>query len=75
MTKQDESKTIEVFAKAFREVVLPVLEDMDEKMATKEDIDRLERKFDVQQNRLDRHGKVIEKHEKEIADLKKVVVN
>lgn len=75
MNKKDKVEILELFGDAFREVVLPVLEDINEKMATKEDIDRLERKYDAQQERLDRHGKIIEKHEKEITELKKVVIN
>ena len=56
---------------ALNDVVIPALEDMETRLrndlASKEDvkeirkdIDTLDRKFDAQQNRLDRHGKDIE---------------
>jgi len=35
----------------------------------KDSVDSLNRKFDVQQERLDRHGIQLEKHEKEIKKL------
>lgn len=90
MTAISEEKLGKYFAKSFKEVVLPVLEDMDKKltgvasnMATKKDlneienrltdvekgVDSLNRKFDAQQDRLDRHGKSIEKLESRVAAI------
>ena len=52
------------FAQAFHEVVVPVVEDLEkrlkEELASKADIDRLERKLDAQQERLDGHDKRIQ---------------
>lgn len=70
-----EEKLGKYFATSFKEVVLPALEDMEtrlkEEIASKEDVeelkkgmDTLNRKFDAQQDRLDRHGKSIEKLER-----------
>lgn len=75
-----EEKLGEYFAKSFKEVVLPALEDMEGRLASKKDleevrielggkIDSLERKFDAQQDRLDRHGKSIENLEKQVSVL------
>ena len=87
MTTISEEKLGKYFGKAFKEVVLPVLEDMDKKltgmeskMATKKDleevkerlmgvesgVDSLNRKFDAQQDRLDRHSKSIEKLQSQV---------
>lgn len=57
------------FAEVFHEVVVPVLEDMEKRLASKEDIDRLERKLDSHQNRMDRHGKQLENHEERVQNL------
>lgn len=84
-TKQKEELG-KFFGDAFREVVLPVLETMNEKilkmgerilnieenMATHEDIDRLERKVEAGINRMDRHGKWLEDHEERLIVLEKV---
>lgn len=55
------------FAKSFKEVVLPALEDMEtrlkEELASKEDIYRLEEKIEKSVDRQDRQGKSIEKLE------------
>ncbi len=70
MNKKDKEEVHKIVADAVHEVVIPALESMEErltgKMATKKDIDRLERKFDAQQDRLDRHGKELENHKKRI---------
>lgn len=74
MMKQEEQKWTKFFAKAFKEVMLPALDDLkeemdkrllkiEENMATKADIDRLERKFNAGQDRLDMHDKRITKLE------------
>lgn len=57
------------FAKAFHEVVVPALEDMEERLASKEDLDRIERKIDATTNRMDRHGKQLEDHEERVQTL------
>lgn len=64
MNKQDQH-TIELFSKAFHEVVPPLLENL----ATKDDIARIERKLDMHEDRMDRHGTTLDNHEKRITDL------
>ena len=74
MNKKQKGEMLEVFADGFHEVVAPILENIQEriitiesKMATKDDakelsaqIDSLDRKFEAQQDRLDRQGKDID---------------
>lgn len=64
ITKNDEKTLAELFANAFREVVIPVLEDLEkrltDKLASKEAVDRIERKLDAHQDRMDRHDKGIQ---------------
>jgi len=64
MNKKDKEDSHEIIADAVHEVVVPALEDMETRLknelASKEDIDRLERKLDAQQNQLDRHDKRIQ---------------
>ncbi|KKU23245.1 MAG: hypothetical protein UX36_C0007G0009 [Microgenomates group bacterium GW2011_GWC1_46_15] len=73
-----EEKLGKYFAKSFKEVVLPALEDMEERLASKKDlekvrkdlggqIDSLDRKFDAVQDRLDNHGKRIQKLESQVS--------
>jgi septal ring factor EnvC (AmiA/AmiB activator) len=79
-----EEKLGKWFAKAFREVVLPALEDMEKglrgELASKKDledvrkdlggqIDSLDRKFNAVQDRLDNHGQRIEKLESRVSVL------
>jgi transcriptional regulator GlxA family with amidase domain len=70
MTSKSDDKQVEFFAKSFKEVVLPALEDMEKRLASKKEvqelgkelgmkIDTLDRKFDAQRDRLDRHDKRI----------------
>lgn len=66
---KDKEEVYKIVAEAVHEVVIPQFEKIEEKMATKEDIDRLERKLDAQQDRLDRHGKKLEDHEGRITHL------
>ena len=77
MTKKRGDEMYEVVAEVIHEVVIPELEkihgcieNMEEKMATREDIDRIERKIDAHQKRMDSHGEYIEKHEKDIKKIK-----
>ncbi|MDO8341436.1 MAG: hypothetical protein Q7T59_05695 [Candidatus Woesebacteria bacterium] len=67
MTKKDKKEVVELFNQGMSEIILPVLDEMNKKMATKEDIkdveaqlDSIERKVEAQQLRSDRHGKDIE---------------
>jgi hypothetical protein len=69
MDKKQKEETMHVFVKAFHEVVIPTLEDMEERLASKGDIDRLERKLDSYQDRMDRHGKMLDNHDKRINTL------
>lgn len=76
MIKKDKDEFVELIGDALNDVVIPALEDMEErlinKLASKEElqevkqelgmqIDSLDRKFDAQQNRLDRVEKAQEK--------------
>ena len=76
MTKKDKEEWMEFFGEAFREVVLPSLEDLQEQidgvrinMATKQDIDRLGRRLISRENQLDRLGNKYDNHEKRIVKL------
>lgn len=65
MNKKQRDETVDVFAEAFREVVLPELEKIDGRLTNLEEgMDTLNRKFDAQQERLDRHGQRISNLEK-----------
>lgn len=73
MIKREEEKWTKFFSKAFAGVVLPSFEDLhsqieeiNQKMATKQDIDRLERKCTATQDRLERHDKTITKLEQRV---------
>ena len=69
MTKKDKDESYEMFSKAFHEIVVPTLEDMEERLASKKDLDRIERKIDATINRMDRHGKQLDNHEERIQTL------
>jgi hypothetical protein len=86
MTDISEEKLSKFFAKAFNEVVIPALEDMEGRLASKNDltevnkdiggrIDTLDRKFDAQQDRLDRHAKIQENLDKRVGVLEVSVGN
>ena len=79
-----EEKFGKYFAKSFKEVVLPALESMEERLALKKDIeeldrdlgmkiDTLDRKFDARQDRLDRQGKIHEQIEVKVETLESTV--
>lgn len=69
MTKKQREEFLGVFAQAFHEVVVPVLEEMkDEMTATKEDVGRIERKLD---NITDSHARKLDNHEHRIEKLEK----
>ncbi|MGA7193686.1 MAG: hypothetical protein WBW94_08655 [Anaerolineales bacterium] len=81
--KEFEEKLAGFFAIAFKEVVLPVLKDMDERLASKEDLNSIkEDMVDVKnrlgkvddkltkiEDRLDRLGKTQENLEKRVVHL------
>lgn len=73
MTKIDEEKLGKYFAGAFKEVVLPVLEDMEERLASKNDIYRLEEKIEKVIDRQDRQGKVQDILQKKVEVLETAV--
>ena len=79
MIKKQKDEFYKLFAEAFHDVVMPLLENVATKddiakiraeMATKDDlnnaVDRLERRIGKIDDRLDRHGKMLDDHEKEI---------
>lgn len=74
MTTINEEKLGEYFAGAFREVVLPALEDMEERLASKEDVYRLEEKLEKVIDRQDRQGKVQDELQKKVELLESAVV-
>jgi len=49
--KKKEDKQYKFFTDAFHEVVIPVLEDMEERMATKEDLKNMATKEDLEKVR------------------------
>lgn len=74
MNKKDKEEFVGLIAEAIDKVVVPALDAMEsrltETLASKEDVrevgmkvDSLDRKFDAQQSRLDRHNLRIEKLE------------
>ncbi len=70
MDKKQKEETTKIFAEAFHEVVVPELEKITERLIeVGEGVDTLNRKFDAQQDRMDRHGKQLENHEKRIQVL------
>lgn len=80
MTNWTEEKLLKFFSKAFHEVVTPLLENIATKddleelrtdMATKNDIDRLERKIVKIDDRLDRCGGKIDSQERRITKVEK----
>ena len=77
MAKKLEEKMYEVFAKAFHEIVIPILENKADKkdlenLATKDDIAKIETKLDKHEDRMDRHGQTLDIHEKRIKGLEKI---
>ncbi len=74
MNKKDKTETIGLISEALNEVMIPALEDMEERLAAKldmkadkEDVGRVERKLDAMTDRLDRHGKAIEELQTAVA--------
>lgn len=76
MNKKDKEEFTMIVTDALNDVMIPALESMEERLASKESVeeiimkvDSLDRKFDAQQNRLDRQGKQVENHEERIQIL------
>lgn len=68
MTKKDKEEIINLFNEGITQLILPVLDEMNNKMATKDDIqdlqtqlDSIERKVEANQSRSDDQGKDIDK--------------
>lgn len=83
MDKKQKDEFINIVNQGFQEVMIPALESMEERMmnsfasSTKDlsaQINTLDRKFEAQQNRLDRQGKQIEDHTKRIKNLERVTL-
>ncbi|OGY10278.1 MAG: hypothetical protein A3D26_04825 [Candidatus Blackburnbacteria bacterium RIFCSPHIGHO2_02_FULL_44_20] len=83
MSPQNEEQLAKFFAKAFHEVVVPVIEDLKKETATKKDLEematkrdlqefeeRVNRRFDKIDDRLDRQGKTQDSQEQKIRRLK-----
>lgn len=69
MDKKAKKETLDLFAEAFHEVVVPELETIKEVMATKEDIDRIGRKLVKIDDNLERYGNRLDNHEKRITKV------
>jgi len=80
MNKKDKNEFTMIVTDALNDVMIPALESLEtrltDKLASKEDmeyikmkVDSLDRKFDAQQNRLDRHGKQLEDYGERIQVL------
>lgn len=79
MNKKQKEEWFKLFAEAFHEVVIPILETL----ATKDDLnevkerlggvenrlEKVEYRLDKIDDRLDRHGKILDKHENRISEL------
>ena len=80
MVKNTDKHLHDIFAKAFHEVVVPLLEnmatkddvkDIKENMATKDDVDRIELKLVKIEDKLDRHDAKLDNHEKRISKFER----
>ncbi|OGY10709.1 MAG: hypothetical protein A3A58_01640 [Candidatus Blackburnbacteria bacterium RIFCSPLOWO2_01_FULL_41_27] len=62
MDKKQREEWFEMFGQAFREVMIPVLQDLKEELTNKieEETERIEDKLDKHTDRMDRHGKKLE---------------
>ncbi len=72
-SKEDKQEFIELVSEAFQQVMIPALDNLKEEIEEKMEeirkdlgmrIDSLDRKFDAQQDRLDKHNNRIEALEK-----------
>jgi hypothetical protein len=74
-----EDKLGKYFGEAFKEVVLPALEDMETRLknelASKKDIYRIEERLEKLDERLDRQGKVQDNLQKRVGKIEMVVQN
>lgn len=79
MTKKSKSEMYEVFAEAFHDVVVPILESMDNRMGnlevgqeeTNSRFDSLESSGDRIERKLNAHVKRTDVHEKDIKRIKR----
>ena len=78
MDKKQKGEILGAFAEAFHEVVVPELEAIKkvmatkedlEEVATKEDVDRIERKLVKIDDNLERYGNRLDNHEKRVTKL------
>jgi prefoldin subunit 5 len=69
MNKKQKEEQIKLFAEAFHEVVVPLLENMTTKDDLNEAVDKIERRIDKTDDRLDRYGKMLDNHEKRIGSI------
>lgn len=72
MDSKQKQELFEVFGEAFREVVVPELQEIRTNIKElKDKVERIDRKLDKHEDRMDCHGKQLESHEEEIIKLKK----
>jgi len=73
MNKKDKDEFTTIVTDALNDVMIPALESLEtrltDKLASKEDLDRVERKIIAATNRMDRHGKQIEDYGERIQTL------
>lgn len=72
MNKKDKGEVRDLIMDALNEVMIPALDRVEHQIdtrASKEDIDRLERRMSARENQNDRLAKKIENHERRIEDL------
>lgn len=76
MNKSDEDKVYKIVANALNDVMIPAMEDMENRInkkfeltASSADIDRVERKIDAQQDHMDDHDIELKDHEERIQVL------
>ncbi|OGY07901.1 MAG: hypothetical protein A2700_01205 [Candidatus Blackburnbacteria bacterium RIFCSPHIGHO2_01_FULL_44_64] len=66
----DEKKLVKFFVKTFKDVVLPVLEDMHKDIKElKQTTERTETKLDKHEDHLERHDSKLDNHEKRLTQL------
>lgn len=63
MTQQDEEVMMKFFLRAFDEVVIPVLEDMDAKLGS------MNTKLDEHTKKLNEHSRILDQHTRQLNEL------
>lgn len=86
MDKKLKTEIVEEVVESMKEVFMPEFEKMHDRLTTvekkvnglqedmsdvKDTLGRIERRMNSQEDRLDRHGKMLEKHDKQILALQK----